>query len=101
MEPMPTKARSTLLNNSDASLTTGPGVAHGLDQKFHCSLVDQRKGQLKGRLTTRRDILWWKICAKLARKSGTFKTYKLLIINNLTRRRGRVIRPHDRCFASI
>jgi hypothetical protein len=25
-------------------------------------LVDRRKGRLKGRLTTRRGILWWIIC---------------------------------------
>ena len=31
----------------------------GQVQKFHCSLVDQRKGCLKGRLAPRREILWW------------------------------------------
>jgi hypothetical protein len=60
----------------------------GQVQKLHCSLVDQRKGLLKGRLATRREILWWKNYAKLARESGRLPASKLLIINKLTHWRG-------------
>lgn len=68
-----------------SSLRRLPSPSRCVDQKFHCSLVDQRKGRLKGRLTTRRGILWWNICAEIARKSGRFLISKLLIINKLTR----------------
>ncbi len=60
-----------------SGLSTSPNFRFlGQVQKFHCSLVDQRKGGFKVRLATRREILWWKICAKLARKSGRFSTTK-------------------------
>jgi hypothetical protein len=53
--------------------------------KVPCSLTDQRNRRLNGRLTTRKEILWWKICAEIGPKSGRFSLFKLLIINDLTR----------------
>jgi hypothetical protein len=47
-----------------------------MNKKIPCSLTDQRKGQLKRRFTAGREILSWKICADIARKSG-LSTYKL------------------------
>ena len=72
-----------LIREVPASLIAG--VGQGIDQKLHCSLVDQRKGRFEWRLTARREILWWKICAGIARKSGSLAIFKLFIINSLTR----------------
>jgi hypothetical protein len=46
-------------------------------------------GRLMERLTTRREILWWNIYAGMAQKLGRFKDRKLLMLNNLTRWRGK------------
>ena len=80
-----TANRSVSSRLAISGLSTSPNFRFlGQVQKFHCSLVDQRKGCFKVRLATRREILWWKICAELARKSGRLSTSKLLILNKLT-----------------
>jgi hypothetical protein len=49
-------------------------------------LSDQpEKKAIQREITARRTILWWRICAEIARKSGVFASLKLLIINHLTR----------------
>jgi hypothetical protein len=75
------KSPSQTLNHRELSISR---VAQGMDPKFHCSVVDQRKRATQREINDLRETLWWKICPEIARKSGRLMSCKLQIISHLT-----------------